>query len=155
VSYKTKREWYASPQHYKTEKTWAEYKASLRNKPKRRTFKPRDTSYGLFSSRDIGLGAGSLDFGFGSSKKSRGYEGIGSFDFGGGFGGSSKSLTPKQQYFKEKRELDQRLESKRYGSKLQDIRAAKSRLNKAERDEMIYNVKSGFGKLTGMFKRRR
>lgn len=122
---------------------------------KRRVSRPKESGYGLFSSSDIGFGTGSLDFGGFSSKKSRSYEGIGSFDFGGGFGGSSKSLTPKQQYFKEKKELDSRLEAKRYGSKLQDIREAKSRLSKAERDEMIYNVKSGFGKLTGMFKRRK
>lgn len=140
MKYKTKRAWYASPEHYKSEKSWGEYKASQRLKRRRRTYR-QPQGYGLFSASDIGFAAPK-----GQS--------IGSFDFGGAFGGTGKTLTPKQQFLSERKQLNQRLENQRYSAKLQDIRAAKSRLDAAERQQMVENVKQGVSKVKQIVKRK-
>lgn len=118
-------------------------KVPIRSTSRRR--KNRSASYGggygLFSASDIGFAAPK-----GQS--------TGSFDFGGAFGGTGNTLTPKQQFLSERKQLNQRLENQRYSTKLQDIRAAKSRLDAAERRQMVENVKQGVSKVKQIVKRK-
>lgn len=120
-------------------------------KKRRRTSSPRAEGYGLFSASDIG-------FDFGSSKGSRQSSSIGSFDFGGGFGGSGKQLSMKQQYSLEKKKIDSKLENLKYSRKLDQMRQANLDFDSARTREFVGNVKSGANRvgstISSLFKKK-
>lgn len=120
-------------------------------KKRRRASSPSAGGYGLFSASDIG-------FDYGSSRKGSSMSGIGSFDFGGGFGGSTKQLSFKQQYKAEKKRIDSKLEDLRYSRKLDQVRKANRDFDDARRREFIGNVKSGAERvgstISGFFKKK-
>jgi hypothetical protein len=119
---------------------------------RRKASRPSNEGYGLFSASDIG-------FDFGSSKGSRQSSSIGSFDFGGAYGGKpAKQFSVKQQYVQEKKKIDSKLEDLRYSRKLDQMKKANSDFDNARRREFVGNVKSGAEKvgttISSLFKRK-
>ncbi len=107
---------------------------------RRKVSRPKAEGYGLFSASDIG-------FDFGGSGKRVGGSGVGSFDFGGGFGGSgSKPLSIKQRYTKEKQDFD-------YSRKFDTLKEERNKYNREKQDKFIGDVKSGANKLGGSVSR--